>query len=92
MQRQMVECEDGRRRQARVYGIPREEGDYEILQAGIRLKGKHVTGEAWHNRKTGFWHFLTSPDGKNTFLLPRANEKPAEPSSPLLRSPSIRTE
>jgi hypothetical protein len=92
MKRQMVECEDGRRRQARVYGNPREEGDYEILQAGIRLKGKHVTGEAWHNRKTGFWHFLASPDGKNTFLLPRASERPGEPSSSLLRSPSIRTE
>ena len=44
MEKKMVECEDGRRRQARVYGIPREEGDFEILRAGIRLKGKHITG------------------------------------------------
>ncbi|MBW2063269.1 MAG: hypothetical protein JRI95_17130 [Deltaproteobacteria bacterium] len=92
MKKQMVECEDGRRRQARVYGIPKEEGDYEILQAGIRLKGKHVTGEAWHDLKTGGWYFFTGLDGKNVALLPRHGERPKEPSSSLLRSPSIRTE
>lgn len=92
MRKQMVECEDGRSRQARVYGIPREEGNFEILQAGIRLKGKHVTGEAWHNRRTGVWYFLTGPEGKNRSLLPRENKKPTEPFTSLLRSPSIRTE
>jgi len=92
MKKQIVVCEDGRRREARVYGIPREEGDFEILKAGIRIKGKHVAGEAWHSRKRWVWYFLTSPDGKNSFLLPRRSERPNEPSVSLLRSPSIRTE
>lgn len=91
MKREMVECEDGRRREARVYGVPREEGDFEVLEAGVRLKGKHVTGKAWHSLKTGVWYFLTSPEGRNSSLLPRRNERPKEPSTPLLRSPSIRT-
>ena len=91
MEKKMVECEDGRRRQARVYGVPKEDGDFEVLSAGIRVKGKHVTGEAWHSRKTGVWYFLTSPKGKNSSLLPRGSERPVEPSSSLLRSPSIRT-
>ena len=38
----MVQCEDGRRRQARVHGVPRQEGEFEIWNAGVRLKGKHV--------------------------------------------------
>nr|HID57832.1 hypothetical protein [Desulfobacterales bacterium] len=92
MKKQMVVCEDGRRRQARVYGFPREEDDFVIFKAGIRVRGKHVTGEAWHSRKTGVWYFLTSPGCKNSFLLPRCNERPKEPSTSLLRSPSIRVE
>ena len=91
MKKQMVECEDGRRRQARVYGIPREEGNFRILQAGVRIKGKHVTGEAWHDLKTGSWYFLTGPAGKNMHLLPRNKEKPGESPISLLRSPYVRT-
>ena len=92
MEKKEVQCEDGRCRQARVYGDPREDGDFEILNAGVRVKGKHVTGEAWHSLKTGVWYFLTSPDGKNRSLLPRGKERPIEPSTSLLRSLSIRTE
>lgn len=91
MKKQMVECEDGRRRQARVYGIPKKKGGFEISQAGVRIKGKHVTGEAWHDLKTGVWHFLTGPEGKNMHLLPRNKEKPEESSISLLRSPHVRT-
>jgi hypothetical protein len=91
MKRKMVECEDGRIRQARIYGIPREEGDFLILQAGVRVKGKHVTGEAWHNRKTGAWHFLAGLESKNMNLLPRLRERPEEYMTEVLRSPTIRT-
>ncbi|MEW5724422.1 MAG: hypothetical protein AB1896_15030 [Thermodesulfobacteriota bacterium] len=91
MKKQMVECEDGRRRQARVYGIPRFEGNYKISSAGIRVKGKHVTGEAWQNLKTGIWYFLSGPVGKNLQLLPRTRERPEEASTPILRSPTVRT-
>lgn len=91
MEKQMVECEDGRRRQARVYGIPREEGDFIVLQAGIRVRGKHVTGEAWHNQKTGIWYFLAGPEGKNMNLLPRHRERPEGSMTSILRSPTIRT-
>jgi hypothetical protein len=91
MEKKMVECEDGRRRQARVYGIPRKEDDFEILNAGIRFKGKHVSGEAWHSRKTGVWYFLTSPQAKNSSLLPRRSDRPLEPRATWLRSPTIRS-
>ena len=87
----MVECEDGRIRQARIYGIPREEGDFLILQASVRVKGKHVTGEAWHNRKTGAWCFLAGLKSKNTNLLPRRRERPEKYMTEVLRSPTIRT-
>lgn len=92
MKRQMVECEDGRSRQARVYGIPRYEGDFVVMQAGVRIKGKHVTGEAWHSQKSGLWYFLSGPGGKNMTLLPRQREKPSEPTSFLLRSPTVKVE
>lgn len=91
MKKQMVVCEDGRRREARMYGVLREEGDFGIMEAGVRLKGKHVTGEAWYSRNTGVWYFLTRPDGKNSALLPRCSERPLEPSGSLHRSPTIRT-
>lgn len=91
MRKQMVECEDGRRRQARVYGIPRHEGVFTVLQAGIRIQGKHVTGEAWYNQKTGIWYFLSGPEGKNTHLLPRRRSRPEEIAVKVLRSPSVRT-
>ncbi|HUU81085.1 MAG TPA: hypothetical protein VMW90_06525 [Acidobacteriota bacterium] len=91
MRKEMVVCEDGRRREARVYGTPRDEGDFGILEAGVRLKGKHVTGEAWYSRKTGIWYFFADPSGKNSALLPRRNKRPAEPTAPLHRSPTVRT-
>ena len=90
MEKYMVECEDGRVRQARVYGVPKEEGDFEILQAGVRLKGKHVSGEAWHSRKTGTWYFLTDPNCKFSALLPRCRERPLEPIRPLEISSHVR--
>lgn len=91
MKRKMVKCEDGRTRQARIYGIPREEGDFTVLQAGVRVKGKHVTGEAWHNRKAGIWYFLAGLESKNMNLLPRQRERPEENMRGILRSPTIRT-
>jgi hypothetical protein len=74
MKKQMVQCEDGRRRQARIYGEPREDGGFEIWKSAVRVKGKHVSGEAWHSRKTRTWYFLTSPEGKNSHLLYRSHE------------------
>ena len=38
MEKHMVQCEDGRRRQARIHGMPREEGDFRIWIAGAPLE------------------------------------------------------
>jgi hypothetical protein len=91
MEKQMVQCEDGRERQARVYGVPREEEGFLILQAGVRVRGKHVTGEAWYDLKTGIWHFLSGPEGKNIHLLPRRRSRPEGIPTVVHRSPTIRT-
>ena len=82
MEKHMVQCEDGRRRQARIQGMPREEGDFKIWKAGVRLKGKHVSGEAWYSFKTKTWYFLTDPEGKHSHLMDRLNAQ--------LRQESIR--
>ena len=82
MEKHMVQCEDGRRRQARIHGMPREEGDFRIWKAGVRLKGKHVSGEAWYSDKTKTWYFLTDPEGKHSHLMERLNTQ--------LRQESIR--
>ena len=82
MEKQMVQCEDGRRRQARIHGIPRQEGDFKIWKAGVRLKGKHVSGEAWYSSKTKTWYFLVDPEGKHVHLMERLNAQ--------LRAESIR--
>jgi hypothetical protein len=82
MEKYMVQCEDGRRRQARIQGMPREEGDFRIWKAGIRLKGKHVSGEAWYSFKTKTWYFLADPEGKHSHLMERLNTQ--------LRQESIR--
>jgi hypothetical protein len=71
MEKQMVQCEDGRRRQARIHGVPKQEGDFKIWPAGVRLKGKHVSGEAWYSYKTKTWYFLTDPEGKHAHLMER---------------------
>ena len=71
MEKQMVQCEDGRRRQARIHGMPRDEGNFKIWKAGVRLKGKHVSGEAWYSYKTKTWYFLTDPEGKHAHLMER---------------------
>jgi hypothetical protein len=73
MERQMVQCEDGRRRQARIHGVPKQEGDFKIWKAGIRLKGKHVSGEAWYSYKTKTWYFLAEREGKHSHLMDRIN-------------------
>ena len=73
MEKHMVQCEDGRRRQARIQGMSREEGDFRIWKAGVRLKGKHVSGEAWYSQKTKTWYFLTDPEGKHSHLMERLN-------------------
>jgi hypothetical protein len=73
MEKQMVQCEDGRRRQARIHGAPKQEGDFRIWQAGVRLKGKHVSGEAWYSHKTKTWYFLADPDGRHAHLMDRLN-------------------
>jgi len=91
MEKRMVQCEDGRERQARVYGFAREEDGFLILQAGVRVRGKHVTGEAWCDLETGIWHFLSGPHGKNTHLLPRRRARPEAVPVSMHRSPTIRT-
>ena len=80
MEKQMVQCEDGRRRQARIHGEPKQEGDFRIWQAGVRLKGKHVSGEAWYSHKTKTWHFLADPDGRHVHLMERLNTQLKEES------------
>ncbi|MBW2408871.1 MAG: hypothetical protein JRF72_03665 [Deltaproteobacteria bacterium] len=82
MEKHMVQCEDGRRRQARIHGMPRNEGDFRIWKAGVRLKGKHVSGEAWYSQKTKTWYFLADPEGKHSHLMERLNNQ--------LRQESIR--
>ena len=74
MERQMVQCEDGRRRQARIHGLPKEEGGFRIWKAGVRLKGKHVSGEAWYSFQTKTWYFLSDPEGKHSHLIDRIGD------------------
>lgn len=74
MEKQMVQCEDGRRRQARIHGVPKEEGGYRIWKAGVRLKGKHVSGEAWYSFQTKTWYFISDPEGKHSHLMDRISE------------------
>ena len=137
----MVECEDGRRRQARLYGEAlMEEGheDHEPerrecsscqgtnpydarfccycgdelkelsqekkgradqgeeiftrAKAAVRVKGKHVHGEAWFSCNTGIWYFLSSPEDKNHNLLPRRRERPEGAKRPLMRPSMLRAE
>lgn len=73
MEKQMVQCEDGRRRQARIQGAATQKGDFRIWKAGVRLKGKHVSGEAWYSHKTKTWYFLADPDGRHSHLMERLN-------------------
>jgi len=80
MEKQMVQCEDGRRRQARIHGIPKQEGEFKVWDAGVRLKGKHVSGEAWYSHKTKTWYFLTDPEGKHAHLMERINKQLREES------------
>ena len=80
MEKQMVQCEDGRRRQARIHGVPKQEGDFKIWPAGVRLKGKHVAGEAWYSYKTKTWYFLADPEGKHSHLMDRLNTQLKEDS------------
>ena len=80
MEKQMVQCEDGRRRQARIHGVPKQEGDFRIWKAGVRLKGKHVSGEAWYSHKTKTWYFLANPEGKHAHLMERLNTQLKEES------------
>ena len=74
MEKHTVQCEDGRRREARVYEVIREEGDYKIWKAGVRVKGKHVNGEAWHSQKTENWYFVADLEDKNSDLLAPGNK------------------
>ena len=74
MEKQMVQCEDGRRRQARIHGIPKEEGGFKVWKAGVRLKGKHVSGEAWYSYQTKTWYFITDPESKHSHLMDRIGD------------------
>ncbi len=71
MEKKMVQCEDGRRRQARIKGDPKKDGDFSIWPATIRLKGKHVSGAAWRSHKTKTWYFSSDPEGKHSHLMDR---------------------
>ena len=75
MEKHEAQCEDGRGRQARVYEKIREEGNYQIWKAGVRVKGKHVNGEAWHSQKTGTWYFVADLEDKNSDLLAPGNKE-----------------
>lgn len=75
MEKHEVQCEDGRGRQARVYEKIREEGNYRIWKAGVRVKGKHVNGEAWNSQKTGTWYFVADLEDKNSDLLAPGNKE-----------------
>jgi hypothetical protein len=136
MRRELVECEDGRSRQARVYGEPRSEeapqplaqtrrvcpscdgqnpadalyccycgkglpelpkpeskskqGQFSVYKAGVRVKGKHVQGEAWQSKRTGIWYFISDPEGKNYHLLTHHRERPDDPDSDILKAPGVR--
>ncbi|MCK5202634.1 MAG: hypothetical protein KAR15_02135 [Desulfobacterales bacterium] len=74
MEKQMVQCEDGRRRQARIHGVPKEEGGFKVWKAGVRLRGKHVSGEAWYSFQTKTWYFITDPEGKHSHLMDRISD------------------
>ena len=74
MEKQMVQCEDGRRRQARIHGVPKEEGGFRVWRAGVRLKGKHVAGEAWYSFQTKTWYFIPDPEGKHSHLMDRISD------------------
>ncbi|MEE9496960.1 MAG: hypothetical protein V3V39_10580 [Desulfobacterales bacterium] len=74
MEKQMVQCEDGRRRQARIHGVPKEEGGFKVWKAGVRLKGKHVSGEAWYSYQTKTWYFISNPEGKHSHLMDRISD------------------
>ena len=74
MEKQMVQCEDGRRRQARIHGVPKEEGGFRVWKAGVRLKGKHVSGEAWYSFQTKTWYFIIDPEGKYSHLMDRIQD------------------
>ena len=80
MEKQMGQCQDGRHRQARIHGIPKQDGDFKIWKAGVRLKGKHVSGEAWYSYKTKTWYFLTDPEGKHAHLVERIHQQMREES------------
>ena len=71
MTKELVLCEDGRLREARYYGDPKNDKNFKIYQAGVRIKGKHVQGEVWNSILTGNWYFLTDPKCKNCKFLPR---------------------
>ncbi|MCP4369627.1 MAG: hypothetical protein GY797_16175 [Deltaproteobacteria bacterium] len=71
MEKKMVQCEDGRRRQARIQGDPKKDGDFSTWQAAIRFKGKHVSGDAWYSHKTKTWYFSSDPGGKHSHLMDR---------------------
>ncbi len=86
MEKQMVQCEDGRRRQARIHGAHKQEGEFKIWPAGVRLKGKHVSGEAWYSSKTKTWYFLADPDGRHTHLMERLNAQLKEESNRQLKA------
>jgi len=71
MEKKMVQCEDGRRRQARIQGDPIKDGDFSTWQAAIRFKGKHISGAAWYSHKTKTWYFSSNPEGKHSHLMDR---------------------
>ena len=53
---------------------------FKIWKAGVRLKGKHVSGEAWYSYKTKTWYFLADPEGKHVHLMERLNAQLKEES------------
>jgi hypothetical protein len=60
--------------------MDKQEGDFRIWKAGVRLKGKHVSGEAWYSHKTKTWYFLADPEGRHVHLMERLNTQLKEES------------
>ena len=90
MNKELAMCEDGRLREARYYGDPKNEGNFKIFPAEVRIKGKHIQGAIWNSIVTGNWYFLTDPNCKNCELLPRKVDKPQESNQDLKQSINVR--
>ena len=73
-------------------GLITEDGldEFLIYEAGVRVKGMHVQGEAWHSKNTGAWYFISHLNAKNYNLLPRRQNRPDSSQAALLLASKVR--